>query len=175
MAFMNRIFEMAQGIPEGELKQRMYCLVLRQLNSIQKGVQAAHSIVEYIDAMDELDDNADALKHWMDEDKTLIMLDGGTCPDMKETMRLFDENNIQFAAFHEEDLNGLVTSIAVLASERVWNRERYPDYEGVVSGWNERSCQSDYESHNMEHLIGMGLTREELFLRSFLPNKHLAM
>ena len=165
---------MAQGIPEGELKQRMYCLVLRQLNPIQKGVQAAHSIVEYIDAMDELDDNAEALQHWMDNDKTLIMLDGGTYPDMEETMRLFDENNIQFAAFHEEDLNGLVTSIAVLASERVWNRERYPDYEGVVSGWDDESFQSDYKSHNRDHLIAMGLTDKELFLRSFLPDKRLA-
>ena len=64
-------------------EQRMYSLVLRQLNPIQKGVQTTHAVVEYANkyASDE------EYRQWAETDKTLIMLDGGTYQEM---MRIYD-------------------------------------------------------------------------------------
>ena len=54
-------------------EQRMYSLVLRQLNPIQKGVQTTHSVVEYANkyGFDK------EYRQWAETDKTLIILDGG--------------------------------------------------------------------------------------------------
>ena len=55
-------------------EQRMYSLVLRQLNPIQKGVQTTHGVVEYANkyASDK------EYRQWAETDKTMIMLDGGS-------------------------------------------------------------------------------------------------
>ena len=66
------------------MKYRMYSFVLRQLNPIQKGVQTTHAVVEYM-KKHQYGINDD-LKQWVDEDKTLIMLDGGTYQDMCEIL-----------------------------------------------------------------------------------------
>ena len=58
----------------------MYSLVLRQLSPIQKGVQSAHSIVEYINRYYKSSEYI----QWVNVDKTIIMLDGGTYPELTE-------------------------------------------------------------------------------------------
>ena len=105
--------------------QRMYSLVLRQLNPIQKGVQTTHGVVEYAnkDASDE------EYRQWAETDKTLIMLDGGTYQEMVRIYDTLKELGMKFADFQEPDLNYLTTSITFLADERVWNREQYPSWE----------------------------------------------
>lgn len=152
------------------LRQRMYCLVLRQLNQMQKGVQSTHSVVEYIKMFG--DDKE--LWQWIDNDKTLILLDGGTYLEMEETINMLTENNIQFAVFCEPDLNGLVTCISLLASELVWDRETYPDYSGLTAGWDDESHRAFYKKENEKILKNYGLTDNEIFLRGFLGGLRLA-
>lgn len=150
-----------------DLRQRMYCLVLRQLNQMQKGVQSAHSVVEYIRRFG---DSTEVVR-WMDIDKTLILLDGGTYPDMLETIQAFNENGVWYSFFNEPDLNDMVTCISVVASELVWDRETYPDYSGAVIQIDE---STDFEKRNYETLKGYGLTDREIFLRNFLGGLRLA-
>lgn len=108
-------------------EQRMYSMVLRQLNPIQKGVQTTHAVVEYANkyASDE------EYKQWAETDKTLIMLDGGTYQEMVKIYDTLKELGIKIGKFQEPDLNYLTTSITFLADERVWNCEQYPSWENL--------------------------------------------
>ena len=111
--------------PKVVYEQRMYSMVLCQLNAIQKGVQTTHGVVEYANkyASDE------EYRQWVERDKTLIMLDGGVKKDMESIFDSLTEFGVKFGKFQEPDLNYLPTSITFLADERVWNRERYPSWE----------------------------------------------
>ena len=112
---------------KGVYEQRMYSMVLRQLNPIQKGVQTTHGVVEYANkyASDE------EYKQWAETDKTLIVLDGGTYQEMVRIYDTLKELGIKFDDFQEPDLNYLTTSITFLADERVWNRVQYPSWESL--------------------------------------------
>ena len=107
------------------MEYRMYCLVLKHLNPIQKGVQSAHSIVEYANKYSSDKD----YKQWATKDKTLIMLNGGTSPELENIVHELNDNDIQYAVFTEPDLNGLITSICFIASEEVFNDIYDPYYQ----------------------------------------------
>lgn len=111
------------SLPES-MNWRMYSIVLRQLNPMQKGVQALHSVVEYSNKYGYL---VEYVK-WATVNKTMIILDGGTSPEMDEIIKKLSDLKVINTTFREPDLNYLVTSISFLASERVWDREKYPDY-----------------------------------------------
>ena len=89
----------------------MYSLVLRQLSPIQKGVQSAHSIVEYANKFYKLSEYI----QWVNVDKTIIMLDGGTYPELKECRDRLIELGIPVASFYEEDLGNILTSISFIS------------------------------------------------------------
>lgn len=108
-----------------KLEYRIYCLVLKQLNPINKGVQMAHSCLEYAQKYhNELD-----YQQYVTEDKTLIMLDGGIAPEMEYIASELYNANINHTVFREPDLNNLITSICFLADERVWNTDKYTQSE----------------------------------------------
>ena len=100
---------------------KMYGIVLRHLNGLNKGIQTAHAVCEYIRKYKGDDD----LEQWLSTDKTLVVLDGGSSYDLKNILEKFNLNNVKYATFEEEDLNGITTCICVLADERVWNRKEY--------------------------------------------------
>lgn len=104
---------------------RMYAMVLRQLNPMQKGVQALHSVVEY---SNKYGYTVEYVK-WATVNKTMIILDGGTAPEMDEIIKKLSDLRVINATFREPDLNYLITSISFLASECVWDTEKYIDYE----------------------------------------------
>lgn len=99
----------------------MYCLSERHLSSIQKTIQGAHAIVEYSLAYGD----SPEYKKWAGEDKTIIILDGGTVQDMMYIVDSLNELKIQFATFKEPDLGWIMTSIALLVDERVWDTKTY--------------------------------------------------
>ena len=131
-------------------EQRMYSLVLRQLNPVQKGVQTTHAVVEYANKYS----SDEEYKQWAETDKTLIMLDGGTYQEMVRIYDTLKELGIKFADFQETDLNYLTTSITFLADERVWNREQYPSWESLpqcpcnIDGNMQAPDPNDYISYN---------------------------
>lgn len=101
--------------------QRMYCLVLRHLSPINKGIQCTHACEQYGEKYRKEEDYI----RYIHEDKTLIMLEGGTSPDMDEIEKYLLEKNVQHYAFREPDLNNLVTAICFLVDERVWDGELF--------------------------------------------------
>ena len=142
-------------------KYRMYSLVLRQLSPIQKGVQSAHSIVEYISKFYKSTEYI----HWATVDKTIIMLDGGTYQEMKECRDTLAELGVPYMAFYEQDLGNLITSISFLVEDKVWDTKTYPSYE--------EELDESSDSENPVWLIMMG-GRRNLKLRNFLQSKRLS-
>ena len=68
---------------------KMYSIVLRQLNGINNGVQTTHGVCEYVwKHIGEPD-----LNKWISEDKTLVILNGGSTKDMDEIKSILVENN----------------------------------------------------------------------------------
>lgn len=117
-------------------KQRMYHFVIYQLSGIQAGIQAGHAAVEYIR---EHWENAE-LQQWMDHDKTVIILNGGTTNNsiaegtgkhigtLNEILYKLTDLGIKAEPFYEPDLNNSMTAIAFLVDERIWDKEKYPDF-----------------------------------------------
>lgn len=104
---------------------KMYSIVLRQLDGINNGVQTTHGVCEYV----RKHWNDPDLQRWLNHDKTLVVLNGGTYKDMEEIKTLLFESQIPFETFEEEDLGDLTTSICLLADERVWDQKTYPKFE----------------------------------------------
>ena len=165
---------------------RMYCLVLRQLSPIQKGVQSAHSIVEYADKYGYTIEYLT----WSRVNKTIIMLDGGTLLELNDIIEVLEENEIKYAVFREEDLGDIITSISILVDERVFDRKAYPDfntwrdnkypvrpvhYVAYIGGEYDHD-PNDYtwEIHHEEWINDVIGGKANEFLRNLLSNKRLA-
>ncbi|MBP5456341.1 MAG: hypothetical protein J6Y37_07555 [Paludibacteraceae bacterium] len=147
------------------LDLRMYVLCLKQLSPIDKGIQSCHAVVDYVRTY--------GLEHgivnvWADIDKTLILLDGGTTSQMSDAMGLLERLNVDFAAFKEQDLGDLVTAIAFLVDERVYDIEKYPNFYGLF----ETDVVSRVEEYNKWLETIGGVTN--LKMRELICSKRLA-
>lgn len=109
----------------------MYGLVPYNLSQIQKGIQYGHAVVEY---SLEYGDTPEYQK-WAKEDKTFIILNGGTTNNNRESkffgsmnlhLETLKSSKLNIATFHEPDLGDQLTAIVFLVDERVWNKEEYP-------------------------------------------------
>ena len=120
---------------------RMYGFVPYNLSDIQKGIQFSHALQEYnnyiIDKILEDPKFIDSKKFsnfrkWAKEDKTVIVLDGGTTNTNKSHPGTLNkkhemlENYIHHEEFYEIDLGDQLTAIAFLVDDRYWNFDKYP-------------------------------------------------
>lgn len=126
---------------------RMYGLVPYNLSPIQQGIQFGHAVVEY--GLHNYTD--DDYQEWANNHKTFIILNGGTTNlgyqhNNKGTLNQYlDElviEGIKVSTFYEPDLGDQLTAIVFLVDDRVWDREKYPDFV------------PDWESHNDEKILG---------------------
>lgn len=157
-------------------EQRMYSLVLHQLNPIQKGIQTTHAVVEYANKYG----SDEEYRQWAETDKTLIMLDGGTYQEMMSIYETLKEFGIKFGTFQEPDLNYLTTAITFLVTdERVWNRVDYPSWENlpqcpcVIDGNMQAPDPNDYMTYNEWVKMMGGVANVEL--RKLIFSKKLSM
>lgn len=164
------------------MKYRMYHLVMYNISPIQQGIQAYHAGMEYAKTFF----NTEGFIQWVNNDKTIIILNGGTSNSntMSEhygTMnKYFGEllnNNIPCGVFYEPDLNDALSAIAFLVPEQVWDKENYPDWEfmGYKEKWEGISpvleTTYDIEYDKWVYLMG-GETN--VWLRQFLSQFKLA-
>lgn len=154
-----------------DLKYHMYVLVERHLSPLDKGIQSTHAVVEYYNEC-RLWNKKEALKafdKWANEDKTLILLNGGSVIDLDKTLGLFEENNIAYGAFREPDLDNIVTAVAVLADERIFEDKYMP-----FNMWVMKALLNDpYAFHEREYEKYIG-GHENVILKEFLNSKKLA-
>jgi hypothetical protein len=122
------------------LELRMYGLVNYQLSGIQQGIQFGHAVQEYNNMMEYEEENEEdpAVKiqfdKWRKEDKTFIILNGGTTNNNPERFGTINKHmvtmldmGIRFATFREPDLGDQLTAVVFLVDEYVFNKEKYPD------------------------------------------------
>lgn len=186
-----------------DLEYRMYGLVPYNLSPIQQGIQFGHALQEYNNLMmyvanhedtyeTEMIDNFRAFKKWAEEDKTFIILNGGTTNNdntskfygtMNQHQDTLLREKILYKNFFEPDLGDQVTGIVFLVDERVWNREKYPDHDPDPTGTMTRKLLS--EGNNIVpaiHLIPETMEayeerlggKKNVFLRQFLRQFKLA-
>lgn len=123
------------------MKYRMYCFVERHLSPIDKGIQAAHSIVEYAN---QYGDNVD-YAIWAYSDKTIVLLNGGTVNDLCDICKELNDYNINYSLFKEQDLGNIITAVAVLVDDRSFNSVNQDE-------WKEEYTELSEEEKRIELL-----------------------
>lgn len=138
-----------------DLEWRMYGIVPYNISDIQKGIQFGHAVQEYNNLMFETISNIeeegdievefiiDGFNKWREEDKTFMVMNGGTTNDdvndkfygtinlRLEELRKID---IPIGLFREPDLGNQITGIVFLADERCFKKRPYHfDNEGALS------------------------------------------
>jgi len=128
IVYLNMNYEMKTK----NLEYRMYGFVPYNISPIQQGIQFGHAVVEY-----SLSNKSLYHKYikWATEDKTFIILNGGTTNNTEGsfgTMNMLEIDlnvwKIPYASFNEPDLGDQLTALVFLVDERVWNYEKYPDH-----------------------------------------------
>jgi hypothetical protein len=121
---------------EKRLAYRMYFFVPYNISPIQQAIQAGHAGMEYVYTHQLRPE----LIHFMDDDKTWVVLNGGTTNSkideeimlpfgtLNQIQENLQKNNIDISSFYEPDLNDALTAVCFLADERVWDYKNYPDF-----------------------------------------------
>jgi len=124
------------------LEYRMYGLVPYNLSPIQQGIQFGHAVVEYGLNVKGLPPHEAIYNKWAKNDKTFIILNGGTTNNNPEKMGSLNQhlaafyfNGIITSEFYEPDLGDQLTAFVFLVDERVFNRTLYPDFVGTPYPW----------------------------------------
>lgn len=117
------------------LEYRMYGLVPYNLSPIQQGIQFGHAVVDYGRTVRDIKQYEAFYNKWADEDKTFIILNGGTTNNNPEKlgtlnnhMQTMIDNGVKIQPFYEPDLGDQLTAFVFLVDERVFNRTLYPDF-----------------------------------------------
>lgn len=174
---------------EKYLEWRMYGLVPYNISEIQKGIQYGHAVVEYMLNVKGVPGIEAAFNKWAKNDKTFIILNGGTTNENKnnkwygtlqqhrDTIR---DLGVPIAEFKEPDLNETLTSFVFLVDERVWNKDLYPDFVEEKVSWDKRNNKKEIarvEANNIENYIKwvekIG-NEKNAFLRTYLKQFKLA-
>lgn len=145
-------------------KYRLYSFVLYQLSPIQKGIQAWHAGEEYVEQYKNTDE-----VNYRKNDKTVIILDGGTYLNMLDIINNMELFNIKYSIFREPDLNDIITSICIMVDEKIYDRINHPDYP------HDDTSNLSYLENQLYQNRKFGLfTENEIKLRNYLSKFRLA-
>lgn len=91
---------------------KLYIFVFSFMSTIQKGIQAAHAVTELLAQND-----SDEVWDWAEEDKTIVLLEGGNYEDISVIREFAEKSEFESAEFVEDfaTMGGLITAVAVLA------------------------------------------------------------
>ena len=177
-----------------EREYRMYGMTPYQLSGIQAGIQFGHAVQEYNNIVVNLlkgvirgerlshedSDVIEKFTDWSDNHKTFIVLNGGTTNNFPErlgtlnsSMLQLQERNILCVPFYEPDLGDQLTAFVFLVDERVFDRNKWPNYDGsfYIDGTPEAT---EYYSWKMKFAETEEEANNIVFLREWLPTFKLA-
>jgi len=89
------------------MNPRIYTLTRTDISDGQKGIQAAHSLAQYI-----IDYNPHQKGEW--SNGSIINLGLGSQKSIKRWIKKLDDLNLKYSIFREPDMNHEITSIAIL-------------------------------------------------------------
>lgn len=177
-----------------KLELRLYGLVPYQLTGIQQAIQYGHALQEYNNEIMEIIEDAASgrlvlpedrremykFEQWRKEDKTFIILNGGTTNTnldhlgtLNDHRLTLKEHGIKIADFYEPDLGDQLTAVVFLVDERVFDRKKYPDYDGLFHG-DGTPLHTDYNEWKLQFGTYQPDIEKIIFLREFLRNFKLA-
>lgn len=158
---------------------RMYGLVPYNLSPIQQGIQFGHAVVEYSLKWG----GTSPYKKWSEKDKTFIILNGGTTNNRRfdgdyiGTLNRYKEElskrEIWQADFHEIDLGDQLTAFVFLVDDRVFDRETWPEYSGLVYQ-DGTPDETEYWEWKMKFDDDEKIADNIVWLRDWLPKFRLA-
>jgi hypothetical protein len=139
---------------------RMYGLVAYQLSgTIHAGIQFGHAVVEYgleHGKSNIINDEVDIYTQWAKNDKTFIILNGGTTNNrlidgvpfgsLNQHVITLKEMGVATAEFFEPDLGEQLTATVFIVPKQVYNKKEYPGFEDYVK-------ISDFTEKHQEFLI----------------------
>ena len=175
-------------------RYRMYGLVPYNISPIQQGIQYGHALQEYnnsfidhpeIKGFNEAEDRynlEEEFKTWRLEDKTFIILNGGTSMTMEQHIETLKEAGIHIGVFREPDLNMMVTGIVFLVPENVYKKDYWPDFKTWMLRKNSgyRPIDNDWGNGQMsfpeeyEEWVSMIGGEKIAFLKEFTSQFRLA-
>jgi hypothetical protein len=146
---------------ETDLELRMMGFVPYQLaNTIHAGIQFGHAVIEY-----SINNNNPILYHeWATMWKTFIVLNGGSSSNMVVLHNELTLEDIEHHVFYEPDLNDMLSGIAFIVDERVFNKKKYPDYLTCDENGQAITNYNDWVDYIGENNV---------FMRKFLSDKRL--
>jgi len=162
-----------------ELKLRMYGLIPYQLgSSIHGGIQYGHAVVEYADKYF----HTKEYKKWSKEDKTFIILNGGTTNNsiryygsLNAHRDFIKELDIPYAEFYEPDLGDQLTAVVFLVDERIFNKKEYPDFsDWLIKNYPSELLFGDDEPEYYQEWVNFIGGEKNVKLREFLSGFSLA-
>jgi hypothetical protein len=163
----------------------MYGLVPYNLSPIQQGIQFGHAVVEYGLEFG----TTPAYQKWAKEDKTFIILNGGTTNtrfnledglplgSLNNHLLTLVLNNTRFATFFEPDLGDQLTAVVFLVDDRVFDKVTWPDFDGgdaTEEKMGGRTIDHQYFDWLMNFSDHENEAQRIVFLRDFLKNFRLA-
>ena len=154
---------------------RMYGLVPYNISPIQQGIQFGHAVVEY-----SLEFGATlAYQKWAREDKTFIILNGGTTNlNTPGTLNAheyeLEAQGVQHENFFEPDLGDQLTAVVFLVDDRVFDREAWPDYDGMYNSFNGAPDATAFWHWKMKFADAEEEADRIVWMRNWLRNFKLA-
>jgi hypothetical protein len=170
------------------LEYRMYGLVPYNLSPIQQGIQFGHAVVEYQQNTLAHEPMQKIYNKWAKEDKTFIILNGGTTNRNRERLGTLNKHlseitkmGVKVGIFFEPDLGDQLTAFVFLVDERVFNRELYPDFQEEKLPYGTRKPSKKVETEleerneaNYQKWVEKVGNEKNVFLRGFLKQFRLA-
>lgn len=173
-----------------KLELRMYGLVPYNISPIQQGIQFGHAVVEYSQRMKFLGEHNQQLNvqynDWADNWKTFIILNGGTTNNktvdckylgtLNQHQETLTKIGVFNACFNEPDLGDQLTAVVFIVDERIFNKEKYPQFQFKI---NQQDLNNPYfvdEKEKQEWTMWVQSIGgwKNLELRNFLQNFRLA-
>lgn len=161
-----------------ELELRMYGLVPYNISPIQQAIQFGHAVVEYGQSVKGTE-HEKLYNEWADKWKTFIILNGGTTNDnplalgsLNQHLATLRESGVYCKEFYEPDLGDQLTAIVFIIDERVFNKEKYPDFDVFLQDYGDTNVLNGLKLAEMwAQTIG---GKPNVELRYFLKNFRLA-
>lgn len=122
---------------------RMYGLVAYQLSgTIHAGIQFGHAVVEYglkYGKSNVINDKVDTYTQWAKNDKTFIVLNGGTTNSrlidgipfgsLNQHVITLKEMGVATAEFYEPDLGEQLTATVFIVPKQVYNKKEFLNFD----------------------------------------------
>lgn len=112
-----------------------YVFVNMYTSGIHAGIQAAHAIAELVHNFQ----SSPILKGWVEETKTIILLEGGESGDLEQLAVLFADIDCEqetekfiFNIWFEPGLNSAATALALIFTDEAMGEDQPQDIKNLV-------------------------------------------